>query len=82
MKHRRLRELILYVLHQQPMDRAKLSNLLFLADLQAYRDLGASITGETYVKVRHGAEPRNFGHVLGAMRRRGLIELVAQEEAK
>jgi len=74
MSHRKLRELILYVLSRQAMDRVKLGNLLYLADLETYHKLGASITGATYVKKPWGAEPRNFGHILGAMRRYRQIE--------
>jgi hypothetical protein len=35
----------------------QLCNLMFLCDLEAYRQLGKSITGATYVKMPWGALP-------------------------
>src|SRR6059036_264940 len=36
------------------MSRVKLNKLLYLADFEAFRRLGKSITGATYIRGEHG----------------------------
>lgn len=55
------------------MSRVKLNKLLYRADFEAYRQLGRSITGATYIKGEHGpmaSELPLAEHELGA---RGLL---------
>jgi hypothetical protein len=57
----RMRALIAYLCQQSAGDRnftvEKLLWLLFWADMEAYRKLGSSITGATYVKTELGPWP-------------------------
>jgi hypothetical protein len=54
----RFKELILLLAHRssddQRMSRVKLNKLLYLADFEAFRQLGHSITGATYIRGDHG----------------------------
>ena len=51
----RLREMILYIARRSEgdklFDEEKLTNLLFFADLEAYRRLGQTISGQDYLKL-------------------------------
>ncbi len=61
---RKFRELLLYVAKLSEGDprcgRTKLNKILFYADFGAYRKLGRSISGQTYLK-------REFGPVAGGL---------------
>lgn len=56
----RFKELVLYLTERSPeavdprMSRVKLNKLLFRSDFEAFRLLGKSITGATYVHGEHG----------------------------
>jgi hypothetical protein len=60
---RKLKELILYIDARMREDRhagqgpVKLAKLLWLSDFEAYRRIGRSITGTTYVSAPLGPEP-------------------------
>lgn len=68
---RRFRELALFVLSKAPdgLTEQQLANLLFRIDFEAYRLLGRSITGATYVKMPWGASPARLSRRPGADRR-------------
>lgn len=56
----RFRHLALYILHKagdEGMTAQQLCNVMWRCDFEAYRRLGRSITGATYVKVEDGAVP-------------------------
>ena len=61
---RKFQELILYVARRGEADprcgSTKLNKILFYADFEAYRKLGASISGELYQKLEHGPAPRRL----------------------
>jgi len=63
----RYRELIKYVAAQSINDpffgRTKLNKILFFCDFLAYRDLGKSISGDTYVKQPYGPVPTHIEKV-------------------
>jgi hypothetical protein len=60
----KLKELILYVAKKSLDDpfygATKLNKILFFSDFLAFKKLGKSITGATYVKLEHGPVPDNF----------------------
>jgi Antitoxin SocA-like, Panacea domain len=64
----KFKELVLYLIQASVKDEGfgmvKLNKLLFRADFEAYRQLGASITGETYEKQDYGPVARNLPLVL------------------
>jgi hypothetical protein len=68
-------ELILYVARQCESDprcgSTKLNKILFYADFEAYRKLGASISGEEYQKLEHGPAPRRLLPAIEEMERAG-----------
>ena len=64
----KLSELVLYIVQKSEGDRrlgkTKLLKLLAYSDFEAYRRLGASITGATYRKLPYGPAPRQAPEVL------------------
>jgi len=71
----KLGELILYVARECETDpccsSTKLNKILFYADFEAYRKLGASISGETYQKLEHGPAPRRLIPTVAELERAG-----------
>jgi len=61
-------ELVLYVAGKSVDDpgygRTKLNKILFYSDFTAYEQLGESITGAEYQKLRYGPAPRRLLPVL------------------
>lgn len=80
---KKFRELILYICLKSELDAAfglvKLYKDLFFADLDAYRNIGHTITGQTYQKLPQGPAPRRAKPVLREMQR--ADELVIRERA-
>ena len=72
---KKFRELILYVARESQDDprcgSVKLNKILFYADFEAYRRLGASISGQEYQKLEHGPAPRRLIPVIADMEKRG-----------
>ena len=60
----KFRELILYIAERSAGDprfgAVKLNKILYYSDFNAYRRLGASITGATYQKLPEGPAPREM----------------------
>ena len=51
-----------YVIRRdRPMPSERLACLMFMIDMEAYRDLGASVTGATWLKGRVHPEVRELG---------------------
>jgi hypothetical protein len=73
MNEQKFRELILYLAQASQGDprfgATKLNKLLFFCDFLAYRNLGRSISGESYMRLEHGPAPRRLLAV-----RRELVE--------
>lgn len=71
----KFRELVLYVARETQDDpkcgATKLNKILFYTDFYAYRDLGASLSGQRYQKLEHGPAPRGIVPVIEAMRETG-----------
>lgn len=61
---KKLRELILYVAERTADDpnagAVKLNKILYHAEFQAYRDLGAPISGHPYVALKLGPAPKDL----------------------
>lgn len=57
----------------------RLNKILWFADSIAYRQQGASITGETYVKRQHGPVPKHILATLRELQDEGAI-LVSEKE--
>jgi len=49
------------VRRDRPMPSERLACLMFMIDMEAYRDLGASMTGATWLKGRTHPEVRELG---------------------
>jgi hypothetical protein len=75
---KKFRDLILYIAHKSEADprlgAVKLNKILFYSDFNAFRELGASISGATYQHLEEGPAPREMLPVRRAM--------LASEEAK
>jgi hypothetical protein len=75
----KLRDLILYIAWRSEGDNAfgstKLNKLLFYSDFLAYRLLGKAITGQEYQALEWGPAPRRLLSVIGAMLKRGEIQI-------
>jgi len=54
----RFRAMAMTILAVGDIDPRNLYSAMFLADMEAYRQLGKSITGTTWVKTANGVEPR------------------------
>lgn len=54
----RFRAMALTILITVDIDPRLLYEVMFAADMEAYRQLGQSITGTTWVKTGNGVEPR------------------------
>ena len=61
---------------------SKLNNLLYKIDMEAYAQLGNSITGSTYVHVESGFMVKNFDTILDEMMAEGRIHLEFVEKEK
>lgn len=61
-KEEKFRELVLYICAQDDprLGAVKLNKILFYADMQAYRRLGRSISGDEYQHLREGPAPRHL----------------------
>ncbi len=46
------------ILAATDVDPRNLHSAMFMADMEAYRTLGKSITGTTWIKTANGVEPR------------------------
>lgn len=73
----KLKELVLYLAQTSADDEGfgmvKLNKLLYLADFEAYRLLGHSITGETYEKQEYGPVARHLPIVLDDLAASGYL---------
>ena len=77
---RKMRELILYLASRSEEDprfsSTKLNKLLFYCDFTAYRQLGQSITGHGYQKLRFGPAPKAMLPILEQMKQdRDCVEI-------
>jgi hypothetical protein len=72
---RKYRELVLHVARETGGDprcgSTKLNKVLFYADFQAFKILGASISGDEYVKQSYGPVPRSAGRVIRELEEAG-----------
>lgn len=71
----KFRELILYVARETEDDpkcgATKLNKILFYADFLAYRELGSSLSGQTYQRLEHGPAPRGIVPAVEAIQESG-----------
>lgn len=71
----KFRELVLYVARETEGDprcgATKLNKILFYSDFLAYKELGRSISGESYQKLEHGPAPRAIVPAVEAMAEAG-----------
>ena len=60
----KMRELILYVAsksqHDPKFGSTKLNKILFFADFAFYFKHGRSVTGQEYMRLKHGPAPRRL----------------------
>jgi hypothetical protein len=78
----RFKELLLYVAKRSSDDArfgaTKLNKLLFFSDFLAYAQLGHSITGATYQKLRYGPAPRELLPQQRELAREGALKVKRQ----
>lgn len=71
----KFRELALYVAAKCAgwvhFGKVKLAKILFFSDFRAFRELGAPITGVTYVKLPHGPCPDGLASILAEIEAAG-----------
>lgn len=86
MSQERLREAVLFLAElsreDEPFGKTKLNKLLWFADVEAYKRLGHSITGEEYQKLAAGPAPRSMVPVLRDMERWGDVALRSEAVIK
>lgn len=77
--YEKLKELILYLSLKSEGDQhfgaTKLNKLLFYSDFLAYRQLGSSITGETYRALPFGPVPNKIERFLSRLVRDGVLAM-------
>ncbi len=64
--------------HLQPF-KTKMNKLLFYADFFHYSKTGYSITGLTYVAIKHGPVPKNYGSIYDLLSDSGYLEMKEEE---
>ncbi len=73
----KLRELVLYIALRSDGDAyfgvTKLNKLLFAIDVEALRQRGATITGQTYLKRENGPVPQDINAALHALQDAGAL---------
>ena len=78
----KLSRLVHYICNEAPnpklLGATKLNKILYYSDFEAYLQLGAPITGEAYVKQKHGPVPK---HILTVLDRLKESEAIAIAEA-
>src|SRR5713226_3774858 len=78
----KFRELLLYIATTCDdhfyFGATKLNKMLFYSDFTAFEQLGAPITGATYVALDHGPAPRQLPRIQEEMKRQG--ELAVRED--
>ena len=60
------------------LGKVKLMKLLYFADFDHFCQHGASITGDTYIKLEYGPVPRSADQMLALLHERELLEVVAE----
>ena len=74
----KFKALVLYVIWRAGSARdfglTKLNKVLWFSDARAFEALGASITGETYIRRKFGPVPQNIEHVLQELQSEGKIQ--------
>ena len=73
----KFRELLLYVAdrceHDPNCGATKLNKILFLADFEAYAELGMPITGAEYSAIQFGPAPKTLPAIRDDMERKGEL---------
>lgn len=64
--------------HLEPF-KTKMNKLLFYADFFHYSKTGFSITGLTYIAIKHGPVPRNYGSIYDRLSETGYLETKEEE---
>ncbi|HET6254964.1 MAG TPA: type II toxin-antitoxin system antitoxin SocA domain-containing protein [Puia sp.] len=64
--------------HLEPF-KTKMNKLLFYADFFNYAKTGYSITGMTYMAIKHGPVPRNYGSIYDRLSESGYVEIKEEE---
>lgn len=59
--------------------KTKMNKLLFYADFFHYGKTGFSITGLTYLAIKHGPVPRNYGSIYDRLSESGYVEVKEEE---
>jgi hypothetical protein len=71
----RQKALVHYIVQQLgSVSRLKLRSMLYLIDLEAYRQLGKTITGATYRKGKQTVIVEGLSRTLRELRKEGAIE--------
>ena len=71
--------LVLHVIwkagHLRDFGSTKLNKVLWFSDARAFEALGKSITGETYIRQKHGPVPKHVQSAIDHLRATGLIRV-------
>jgi len=67
-----------FAIHLEPF-KTKMNKLLFYADFFHYSKTGYSITGLTYVAIKHGPVPKNYGSIYDQLSESGYVEMKEEE---
>jgi len=67
-----------FAIHLEPF-KTKMNKLLFYADFFHYSKTGYSITGLTYVAIKHGPVPKNYGSIYDRLSESGYVEMKEEE---
>lgn len=84
-RYSKFKELILYMLCQDKRRRftiEKISNLLYLVDMEYYKFTGKFLTGETYIKTDDGAMGRHVNKALEELWREGAVKIKVKQGGK
>lgn len=78
-QNEKLRALVHYVIwragNREGFGATKLNKVLWFADARHYESNGRSITGETYIRQKHGPVPSHIVEVVADLERAGIVRV-------
>lgn len=79
----KLQRLIHYICHRKrkaprELGRLKLNKILFYSDLYAFLHTGKPITGEVYIKQKHGPVSKHIDQIVAALKESGHLAVTVE----
>lgn len=79
---KKFKALVLYIIWKtgsfQNFGVTKLNKVLWFSDARMYEAYGTSVTGETYIRRKHGPVPEHIDSILDELAEEGLVQFWAE----